>query len=199
MPMIALSNLDPHPANANRMSNATLSKLVEHIRATGEYPPLIVRRQPADAMGARYQLLDGHHRAKALAQLGYDHARCEVWEADDQRAIMLLLTLNRLQGQDDPQRRGALLEALSRSTPVAAMARLLPEQEQRIKSLLATVQAPMLRIPPAVGNLPEAVTFFLTGVQRTRLMAKLERVDCDRSRALVQLLELELEPATTTA
>src|SRR5262245_40077038 len=111
MPMIALDQLDDHPENANRMTPDALAKLRLHISRTGNYPPLIVRRSPACA--DRHQILDGHHRAKALRELGHTSAQCAVWDVqDDRRAAMLLLTLNRLHGEDDPRRRGTLLAKL---------------------------------------------------------------------------------------
>src|SRR5688572_1634847 len=102
MPQIPLDQLESHPDNANRMPPALLAKLRAHIKKSGEYPPLIVRRvgvssdakgggasegeiaEPHDSplvrmnrgthgrgendvggekQAARYQILDGHHRA----------------------------------------------------------------------------------------------------------------------------------------
>ena len=62
MPLISLNALDAHPDNANHMPAATLAKLITHIRDSGEYPPLIVRPHPKNA--DRFQILDGHHRAR---------------------------------------------------------------------------------------------------------------------------------------
>ncbi|MBE3071108.1 MAG: ParB N-terminal domain-containing protein, partial [Planctomycetes bacterium] len=56
----------------------------------------------------RYQILNGHHRAQALRELGHTHARCDVWEVDDAEARLLLATLNRLEGRDDPGLRARL-------------------------------------------------------------------------------------------
>ena len=39
--------------------------------------------------------------AEALRRLGRASARCEVWAVDDDEAMLLLATLNRLQGRDD--------------------------------------------------------------------------------------------------
>lgn len=190
MPMISLDRLDAHPGNANRMPPALFDTLCAHLRDAGDYPPLIVRVHPDDA--SRYQVLDGHHRVKALRALGHRDARCEVWVADERRAAMLLLTLNRLQGVDDPSKRGALVRALAADRDLAALARLLPEDAERLRTLMAASDPPPPPIaPPAVSSMPHAVTFFLTGPQRTRLMRRLREVARDRSAALVALLRLD--------
>lgn len=189
MPLIALNLLLPHPDNANRMSPRLMEKLVNHIREHGEYPPLIVRPHPQHA--GHYQILDGHHRAEALRQLHHTAAQCEIWNVDDQRATVLLLTLNRLHGEDDPRKRGALIARLSESFDARALARMLPDDAKAISKLAAlAAPPPPLASPPQLDQMPHAVTFFLTRPQRDRLMARLEAISRNPSAALVQLLEL---------
>lgn len=189
MPQLALDLLDAHPDNANAMSPELLEKLIAHIQETGNCPPLIVRPHPEHH--GRYQLLDGHHRAIALRKLEHTHAACEVWEVDDDQATMLLLTLNRLHGEDDPHQRGMLLKRLSQHMDLDALASKLPEDAQRISRLVALTTPPPQPAPPRdVDDLPHAVTFFLNAHQRRALFAKLRDVESDRSAALVKLLEL---------
>ncbi len=189
MPQLALDLLDAHPENANAMSPELLEKLIAHIRETGHCPPLIVRPHPEHQ--GRYQLLDGHHRAIALRKLNHTHAACEVWDVDDDQATMLLLTLNRLHGEDDPQQRGMLLKRLSQHMEIETLASKLPEDVDRINRLIALTSPPPLPAPPqALDDLPHAVTFFLTSAQRRSLFAKLRDIQPDRSAALVALLEL---------
>ena len=189
MPTIALDLLDDHPDNANRMGEDLLAKLVAHIRDDGKYPPLIVRPHPQHA--GRYQILDGHHRAKALHQLGRNEACCEIWDVDDGQTDLLLLTLNRLCGEDDPYRRGALLKRVAKLGDLKKLAAKLPENVQRIRKLIEATQAPPSPSPPPdLASMPQAVTFFLTAGQRDRLFDRLKAVTRDRSAALVALLEL---------
>lgn len=186
---IALDLLDAHPDNANAMPGALLEKLIAHIRETGNCPPLIVRPHPAHA--GRYQLLDGHHRAIALRRLGHREATCDVWDVDEEQATMLLLTLNRLHGEDDPRRRGELLKRLSQSMQIDELAAKLPEDVERIDRLIALTEPPPQPAQPReVDDMPHAVTFFLTGTQRRALFEKLRAVDSDRTAALVALLAL---------
>lgn len=189
MPTIALDLLDDHPDNANRMGEELLAKLVAHIRDNGNYPPLIIRPHPQHA--GRYQILDGHHRAKALHQLGRTEACCEIWEVDDGQTDLLLLTLNRLCGEDDPYRRGALLTRVATLCDLKELAAKIPEDVHRIRKLIEATQAPPSPLPPPdLASMPQAVTFFLTAGQRDRLFDRLKAVARDRSEALVALLEL---------
>ena len=193
---IPLERLRPRPDNANRMSPAAFAKLTRHLARTGRYPAVIARPHPSEA-GA-YEILDGHHRVEALRALGRDAARCDVWEVDDDEALVLLATLNRLQGQDDPARRGALLEELSRRLGRERLPELLPESENAIARLLrVATPPPPPAIAPRLDALPEAVTFFLTPPQRRALEQRLdEHEGATRSQRLVALLGLDSKPGS---
>lgn len=197
MNMIALDDLESHPENANRMSEELLAKLVEHIRRSGQYPPLIVRPYSsgggaAGGGGAKYQVLDGHHRLEALRRLGYVEARCDVWDVDDERARLLLLTLNRLEGRDDPELRGELLRKLAEEMDAKLLADWVPDDAAAIERLIKLTDPPPPPAPPPdLETMPHAVTFFLTGPQRRSLFARLHAVARDRSEALVTLLQLD--------
>ena len=108
---LPLDRLRPHPANANVMDEERLEKLAENIRREEDYPPLVVRPHPEE-QGA-YQILDGHQRLDILRRLGHQEATCYVWPCDDRTALVLLATLNRLEGQDDPLKRAELLRELT--------------------------------------------------------------------------------------
>ena len=108
---LPLDRLRPHPANANVMDEERLEKLAENIRREGDYPPLVVRPHPEEQ--GSYQILDGHQRLDVLRRLGHQEATCYVWPCDDRTALVLLATLNRLEGQDDPLKRAELLRELT--------------------------------------------------------------------------------------
>lgn len=193
---IPLTQLRSRADNANVMPEGLLVKLVGHIERTDRYPHLIVRPMPGEA-GA-YEILDGHHRAEALRRLGRAAARCEVWEVDDDEALVLLATLNRLQGRDDVRRRANLLESLARRFGAARLPRLLPEDAERIERL-RQVRLPPPAPAPSIraGDLPAAVTFFLTAEQKRRLDEILSAHAGARSQQLVAHLHLD-EPMTTS-
>jgi ParB-like chromosome segregation protein Spo0J len=187
--MIALKQLHAHPANANRIPAELFAKLVAHIREWGDYPPLIVRAHPE--IPGEYQILDGHHRAEALRKLNRASVNCEIWDVDDERATMLLLTLNRLHGEDDPRRRGALFQELMRTRPLNEVVKLVPDDAERIERLMQLLDEPLaLPQPASIDAMPEAVTFFLVPAQRRRVLDRLATFARDRSEALLAALQL---------
>ncbi len=185
---IPLADLHAHPANSNVMPEALLAKLVGHIERTGRYPSVIVRQRTGDAEAGGYEILDGHHRVEALRRLGVEAARCDVWDVDDEGALVLLATLNRLQGRDDPRRRAALLAELGRTLDGGAMAARLPEDAARIRRTLELNEKPAPpRLPRAIGEMPVAVHFFLLPAERDRLEERLAAIGGGREAALMVL------------
>lgn len=132
---VPLELLHPHPLNVNQMSAERLEKLQRNIEREGRYPPLIVRPHPETPDA--YQLLDGHQRLQVLERCGDQTALCYVWDCDDETALLLLATLNRLEGEDLPARRAELLRELTALLPAEELALLLPEDAALINDLLA--------------------------------------------------------------
>jgi len=196
---LALTSLEAHPMNSNVMEERLLAKLTDHIAKTGHYPPVIVRLLPVrsdaadqsamqDSSSPRFQLLDGHHRVKALERLGHTTARCVVWDVDDEQALVLLATLNRLQGQDDPHKRASLLEKLqdSRGIELARLALELPERTEQLEALIALRQSPRQQPPRSADDLPVSVHFFLKREQRSELEKALRQTGGTREQALMK-------------
>jgi ParB-like chromosome segregation protein Spo0J len=165
---IAIEAIAPHPRNSNVMTEEALGKLQRHIDRTGRYEPLVVRPLGGEAGGAaQYQVLNGHHRLEVLRRLGRKTARCEVWEVDEREALLLLATLNRLEGRDDPMRRAALVAELAARSPgedVVALARFLPEDRAALERALALGREALPR--PVAAEAARAgalrpMTFFL--------------------------------------
>lgn len=187
---IPLDQLRGRADNANIMPEALLVKLARHIERTDRYPHLIVR--PMSGEPEAYEILDGHHRADALRRLNRTSARCEVWEVDDDEALVLLATLNRLQGRDDVLKRADLLEALRQRLGEERLPQWLPEDTERIERLRQTRLAPPPPAPSiAAGEWPGAITFFLTGPQAQRLKERLEAFEGTRSQQLIACLRLD--------
>lgn len=181
---IPIDQLDAHPSNSNVMPEALLDKLGEEIRRTGLYPPVIVRR-----VNERYQILDGHHRVAVLRRLGHAEVQAVVWQADDEQALLLLATLNRLRGDDDPRKRAALVAELGRSMDVADLARRLPEDSARVRKLLALHAAPPpLQTPTSLDEMPVSLHFFLLPKQRRAVEKRLREHGGPREAALLDLL-----------
>lgn len=162
---IPIEKLTAHPGNPNRMSKRNFVRLVRNIERTGRYEPLIVRRQ-----GDGIQIINGHHRCRALKQLGYETVDAIVWDVDDAEADILLSTLNRLGGSDVLEKKLALLNQLNRNMHARELAKLLPftrSQIERLKNLKvpsapAKIRAKSFAVP---------MVFFLNDAQQ-QIVAK---------------------------
>jgi ParB family transcriptional regulator, chromosome partitioning protein len=171
---IALDRLLSHPANANVMREDTLRKLRRHIEKQGFYEPLSVRHHPSKA--GCYELLNGHHRKRVLEQLEYAQAQCVVWQVDDEQALLLLATLNRLCGQDDAYKRAELLEKLSQRLGREELLKQLPEKRVQLEKLLAVRQRAAVTEPKELPEIPQAMTFFVNGKQKETIETSLQKV-----------------------
>jgi ParB-like chromosome segregation protein Spo0J len=128
-----LDRLVAHPDNANVQSKANFGKLVRNIERSGRYEPLVVR--PCPGRAGYYQIINGHHRRRALTELGYTAADCVVWDVDDEQVDILLATLNRLGGSDQLGKKLQLLERLNKRSGSRELARLLPQSKGQIERL----------------------------------------------------------------
>jgi ParB/RepB/Spo0J family partition protein len=131
--VIAISKLVPHPANPNVMSSQNFKKLIRNIERTGLYEPIVVRPHPQKE--DYFQIINGHHRVKALQQLGHKEADCVVWNVDDEQTTILLATLNRLSGSDILAKKIELLKTLNERFSSAELAKLLPQTKKQIDRL----------------------------------------------------------------
>jgi ParB/RepB/Spo0J family partition protein len=165
MQSIVLDKLVAHPDNPNRMSKANFAKLVRNIRQTGKYEPLIVRPCPGDA--ERFQIINGHHRAKALQELGYTHADVLIWDIDDRQTDILLATLNRLHGSDMLEKKLALMKKLSSQMQAKQLARLLPQTARQLERLanFSSLRDKLPKAPAAPKPLAAPCVFFLSDEQ----------------------------------
>lgn len=126
--------------NSNVMPDDLREKLRVHIRTTGKYPAIIVRNHP-DLAGA-YQILDGHNRTSLLRELGHTEIVCDVWEVTEGEALVLMATLNRLEGSDEPALRARLLHEIEGHLSRREMSGLLPESEREIADLQFLLEFP---------------------------------------------------------
>ena len=169
--MVPLDSLLPHPLNSNVMPEDLRAKLKAHIKRTGRYPFLVVRPHPDEP--GKYQVLDGHHRVAVLRDLGHAEARCDVWEVNDREAKLLLATLNRLQGQDQPLKRAQLVHELLAEMNVGDLGGLLPETDKQLDELHALLEFPAEEIAALLEEqaqeaekvLPRVLSFVVTPEQ----------------------------------
>jgi len=173
---IPLEKLIAHPDNANRQSKATFARLVRNIDRTGRYEPLVVR--PHRSRKGFYEIINGHHRRRALAQLGHDTADAVVWDVDDEQVDILLATLNRLCGRDDLAARLKLLKRLSGRYEARQLARLIPNTKKQIERLtnLKLGTSPVKIEAPAFAT---PMVFFLNDRQRRIVAQALSQARAD--------------------
>ncbi|MDZ4806466.1 MAG: ParB/RepB/Spo0J family partition protein [Candidatus Eisenbacteria bacterium] len=138
--LVPIADLVPHPLNSNRLPDDLREKLKAHIKRTGRYPFIVVRPHPDEA--GKYQVLDGHHRIQVLRDLGHTDARCDVWQVSDREAKLLLATLNRLEGSDQPILRAKLIHELLGEMNLEDLAGLLPETDKQLEELHALLEFP---------------------------------------------------------
>jgi len=179
--MVALDDLVAHPLNSNVMPEDLQEKLRAHIRRTGRYPFLVVRPHPDES--GKFQVLDGHHRVAILRELGHREARADVWSVDDREARLLLATLNRLQGQDQPLRRAQLIHELLGEMSAEDLAGLLPETDKQLEELHALLEFPAEEVAElleaqaeeAEKVLPRVMSFVVTPEQEQLIEQAVEQ------------------------
>jgi len=160
---IALRKLVEHPDNPNKQSAATFAKLVRNIERTGRYEPIVVRPHPKRK--GYYQIINGHHRVRALAKLGRQQADCVVWDVDDAEADVLLATLNRLCGCDGVDKKLALLKRLSGRFELKELSRLVPQGRAELERLARLAATRKVKASPVPG-FAEPMVFFLDKAQQ---------------------------------
>jgi ParB-like chromosome segregation protein Spo0J len=177
---IPIDRLVAHPGSPNRMSKRNFARLVRNIERTGLYEPLVVRPCPTkschscessspEAQGQAkhgcFEIINGHHRLRALKQLGFEAVDAVIWDVDDAETDILLSTLNRLGGSDVLEKKLALLDRINCNMHAREMAKLLPFTRSQIEKLRN------VKIPPApteidVKNFAVPMVFFLSAEQR---------------------------------
>jgi hypothetical protein len=169
---IPLDKLLPHPENPNRMAKANFEKLKRHIKQSHRYEPLIIRKHPE--IENHFQIINGHHRAEALKQLGETFADCVQWDVDDNAARLLLATLNRLGGKDELSAKASLYKSLSEKFSVKELTKLLPDTKQAIERLKDITKS----LPQFADNTKaflNTLVFFLNDEQIKIVEAALEK------------------------
>ncbi|MCD4830776.1 MAG: ParB N-terminal domain-containing protein [Anaerohalosphaeraceae bacterium] len=170
---IPVELLFAHPENPNRMSDANFKKLKRNIEQTQNYEPVIVRKHP-DIKNA-FEIINGHHRVKALKQLGNTFADCVEWDVDDDHARLLLSTLNRLSGKDELSAKISLIKNLSENRTASELAKLLPETKTAIEKL-KDITKPVANFAKDSKAFLNTLVFFLDDEQIAIVENALEKV-----------------------
>jgi hypothetical protein len=160
---IPLSRVVAHPGNPNVMSEVTFRKLVRNIERTGLYEPIVVRPHPKEK--DFFEIINGHHRVKALETIGYKQVDCVVWDVDDEQTEILLTTLNRLCGRDALSKRIAILNRLKERMGTVKLGKLLPLAAKQIERL-TNMRMPSAPAKADGGSFLRPTVFFVTSQQQ---------------------------------
>jgi ParB/RepB/Spo0J family partition protein len=171
---ITLDKLEFHPDNPNKQGKVSFAKLVRNIERTGRYEPLVVRPSPGK-MG-RFQIINGHHRFRALAKLGYKSADCMVWDVDDEQTDILLATLNRLGGSDQLSKKLKLLKRLNKKMTTGELAKLLPQTAKQIDRL-TNLKWPNVPAKTNAKCFANPLVFFVNNTQQQQIEKALSLVE----------------------
>jgi len=184
---IELDKLIAHPDNPNRQSRANFAKLVRNIERTGRYEPLIVRpchkngRQAWPEKAGCFQIINGCHRCRALAKLGYKQVDAIVWDIDDEQTDILLATLNRLGGSDELGKKLALLKRLNKRIEAAELSKLLPQTAKQIERLI-NLKRPSTPAKVNANCFANPLVFFVNDMQKQIIENALSLVEEPKSK-----------------
>jgi hypothetical protein len=191
---IAMNKLIANPANPNVMSVEKFNKLARNIERTGLYEPIVVRPHPKKK--SCFEIINGHHRVKALEKLGRKVADCVVWDVDDEQTSVLLATLNRLCGSDEPAKKIELLKELKQRMGTVELAKILPQTSKQIEQL---TNLKLKNIPVKVNaeSFAIPIVFFVSAEQNKIIEEALSRITPNyeqtraqqRARAITKIAE----------
>lgn len=170
---LPLRQLLSHPANPNRISDVSFNKLTRHIERTGQYEPIVVRKHPLRKNV--WQILNGHHRVRALNRLNRTHADCVIFEADDTEALVYLATLNKLTGRENAHKKSKLIERLCKRCDSKDLSRMLPESRTAIEKLDCLARQQPLTKPKTQTPFLVPMTFFVTEPQHRLICEAFEK------------------------
>ncbi len=135
--------LRPAGWNPNEAHDATLRRLGASLRKFGIVVPLVVRAQ-CDA----YEVLSGNQRLRVLREQGTATVPCVEVHADDTQARLLTQALNAIHGEDDLNRKAALVKEILTAMPAEEVSAILPETADALRGLASIGQTS----PAALGD-----------------------------------------------
>lgn len=107
---VSIASLVPDPNNPNVMDPARYAELRRAIEQEGFLQPILVA--PIAEAPGRFWLVDGHHRVRAAAEVGYIDVPAIAREMTGQQVTLLRMGMNRLRGELDLTKATDLLQGL---------------------------------------------------------------------------------------
>lgn len=125
------------PQNANKMSAATYRELVLSIRRIGFVVPIVAR----DLGDGELEIVDGHHRVKAMKELG-EVAVPTLIVTGDEDPRLVALALNRLRGETDLAVASMIVEELLESGLSTMDLSITGFSERELGELVSALEQP---------------------------------------------------------
>ena len=132
---IPIDLLREAPWNPNEADEATLRRLGASLQKFGIVVPLVVR-----ALGDAYEVLSGNQRLRVLREQGTATVPCVEVQADDIQARLLTQALNAIHGEDDLNRKAAVVKEILAAMPAEEVAGILPETADALRGLASIGQ-----------------------------------------------------------
>lgn len=136
--VIDLDDLEENPNNPNVMSAPIYELLKAGIKKKFKDP--IIVRPGGDG---KFLIEDGHHRKRALRELGYTVAPCVIVTGDDELDLSALM-LNKIKGRLDPSKLGALLLGLRESYSAGDLVKTTGFSSQDLERYASVLSIPEL-------------------------------------------------------
>ncbi len=188
---IALGDLVVRRGHANSISPRVKGAIAAHISAAGLYPPLIVR--PHENRAGKFEIIDGHHRADVLGELGAPDARCEVWPIDSDTAELYCATLNHLRGRTNAIARAKQIKKLIKRLGDQSVRKLLALTPRGLRQLFVHLKPPVVNSAATSLDLTP-IAFHLPTSKAKRLNATLSRLSQNgRADGLMKAIRLAEE------
>ena len=140
---IPIDLLREAPWNPNEADEPTLRRLGASLQKFGMVVPLVVR-----ALGDAYEVLSGNQRVRVLREQAMATAPCVEVQADDTQARLLTQALNAIHGEDDLNRKAALVKEILAAMPAEEVAGILPDTADALRGLASIGQTS----PAALGD-----------------------------------------------
>ena len=133
---IAVDLLREAPWNPNEAGEGMLRRLGASVERFGIVVPLVVR-----SVGDAFEVLSGNQRLRVLREQGAATIPCVEVQADDPRARLLAQTLNRVHGEDDLNKKAALVKDLLAAMSAEEAAAVLPDSAEALRGLASIREA----------------------------------------------------------
>ncbi len=148
--IVTIASLHENPENTNVMDEVDYRQLVANIKEVGFLQPILVVDGPSDGT---YQIVDGHHRARAAKEAGLETVLAVMWDGSEEMRIAVSLGMNRLRGDVDLARAAAAIHTLVEQGWDEEALKLTGFDDKELKALLEATSSKDDISLDDVGNL----------------------------------------------